>query len=102
MNIDKNYLNLSQPRADRNKIEIPSEELFVENFEKYISPFASIYPQYEVQTIAGIFRLDFVVELNESKIGFECDGKDFHDEYRDEWRDRFILHTGEIETIYRF
>ncbi|WP_146186613.1 hypothetical protein [Pedobacter sp. HMWF019] len=61
-----------------------------------------ILSQYEVQTIAGKFRVDFVVELNGHKIGFECDGKNYHDAFRDEWRDGLILHTEEIDTIYRF
>lgn len=35
-------------------------------------------------------------------MGFECDGKEFHDEYRDEWRDGMILAEAAVDTIYRF
>jgi hypothetical protein len=91
-----------QPRADRNKLESPLEELFIETLEKYLSSKTQIFPQYEVMTLAGKFRLDFLLTVNEKKIAFECDGADFHDEWRDEWRDALILGSGEIDTIYRF
>lgn len=100
--MEESNIDRGQPRTDRDKLESPLEELFIENLEKYVSPFSLIHPQYQVQTIVGKFRLDFVVELKGIKIGFECDGKEFHDEYRDEWRDGFILHNGDIDTIYRF
>jgi len=91
-----------QPRADRNKLESPLEELFAQNIEKYLSPNAEIYPQFPVKTLLGNFRLDFVVEVMGKKVGFECDGKEFHDDYRDEWRDGMILEAGGVDIIYRF
>jgi len=91
-----------QPRADRNKLESPLEELFIHTLEKYLSPKSDIFPQHEVMTLAGKFRLDFLLIVNDKKIAFECDGADFHDEWRDEWRDALILGSGEIDTIYRF
>jgi very-short-patch-repair endonuclease len=105
--IDKNnpLYSLTQfnpPRADREKIESPLEELFIYQLEKHLSHLTEIIPQFEVQTLAGCYRLDFVVTVNGRKIGFECDGKNFHDEWRDEWRDGLILGTETIETIYRF
>lgn len=93
---------MAPPIANRNLLESPLELLFIENLEKFLSPDTEILPQYEVQTLAGNFRLDFVIQHNSKKIGFECDGKDFHDEWRDEWRDGLILQTKEIDTIYRF
>jgi hypothetical protein len=91
-----------QPRAERSKLESPLEELFIETLEKYLSPKSNIFPQFEVTTLAGKFRLDFLLTVEDKKIAFECDGKDFHDEWRDEWRDALILGNGEIDTIYRF
>jgi hypothetical protein len=91
-----------QPRVDRNRLESPLEELFIENLEKYISPNAEIIPQFEVETITGVFRLDFVLLINDRKIGIECDGLGFHDEWKDEWRDAIILGSKQIDTIYRF
>jgi len=91
-----------QPRADRNKLESPLEELFIYTLEKYISAKSEIFPQYEVMTLAGKFRLDFLLTVGDKKIAFECDGKEFHNEWYDEWRDALILGSGEIDTIYRF
>lgn len=102
MNSKEKNKNLGQPRADRDRLESPLEEQFAQSLEKYLSPSSEIYPQYEVQTILGKFRLDFMVALNGHKIGFECDGKEFHDPFRDEWRDALILNSKEIDTIYRF
>lgn len=91
-----------QPRADRSKLESPLEEFFIETLEKYLSPKSEIFPQYEVKTLAGKFRLDFLLTVHGKKIAFECDGADFHDEFRDAWRDALILGSREIDTIYRF
>jgi hypothetical protein len=91
-----------QPRADRGKLESPLEELFIQTVEKYLSPKSNILPQHEVTTLAGKFRLDFLLTVEDKKIAFECDGEDFHDEWRDEWRDALILGSREIDTIYRF
>ncbi|TGU70716.1 hypothetical protein E4633_17105 [Geomonas terrae] len=42
-----------------------------------------------------------MAEASGVKIGFECDGKDFHDESRDEWRDAMILGSKGVDAIYR-
>ena len=96
------YHSEISPRADRSKIESPLEELFIEQFEKYLSGKVDIISQYEVNTNAGKFRLDFVIESDKKKIGIECDGKEFHNEWRDEWRDALILGSNQVDTIYRF
>ena len=56
--------------------------MFVQTLEKYLSPRSEGIAQYEVRTVVGNYRLDFVVELDGLKIGFECDGKEYHDVYR--------------------
>lgn len=98
----QSFLDNLQPRADRNLLESPLEERFIEKLEKYLSPRVSILPQYWVKTIVGNYRIDFVLKIENKKIAFECDGKNFHDEWKDEWRDGLILGTGEINSIYRF
>lgn len=90
------------PTADRSKLESPLEIMFIETIEKYLRGNSEITPQYEVETLAGTFRLDFLLTIGDQKIGVECDGKEFHDEWRDEWRDALILGSDEIDTIYRF
>ena len=89
-------------RADRTKLESPLEEFFIHHLEKYISHQTVIIPQYKVKTVTGNFRLDFVLQIGERKIGIECDGKDFHHEWHDELRDAMILGGGAVDTIYRF
>jgi len=78
------------------------EDIFAWNFIKYCTKKINFLPQYEVQTTISMFRLDFVIELDGIKVGIECDGRDFHDEWRDEWRDAIILGGSDIEAIFRF
>jgi len=79
----------------------PLEDDFAFNITKYLEPSLSLVPQYEVDTICGKFRIDFVVQGPGGLTGFECDGKEFHDRSRDEWRDAMILGTKTVNAIYR-
>lgn len=90
------------PRVDRAKLESPLEEMFIERLEKYLFSWLTITAQYEVETIAGKFRLDFVIIIDNKKIAFECDGEEYHDAFRDEFRDGLILGSGQVDIIYRF
>ena len=55
-----------------------------------------------METICGRFVLDFLIESPSlGKTAFECDGKEFHNKSRDEWRDAMILGATNINTIYR-
>lgn len=85
----------------RPQYDSPLEEDFAYHFMKYIEPTISLVPQFEVKTICGNFRVDFVAQGPAGIIGFECDGKDFHDESRDEWRDAMILGSKGVDSIYR-
>jgi hypothetical protein len=79
------------------------EDLFAYNLDKYLSSDVKLLQQVEVSTICGKYKLDFVAKLsNGQSIAFECDGAEFHDARRDEWRDAMILGEKEISTIYRF
>ena len=90
---------------DKSKYEPPYdsriEDIFAWNLGKYMDPNLRLDKQIEVNTPWGIFILDFMVECKSEKIAFECDGKDFHDVRRDEWRDAMILGEGHVDTIYR-
>jgi hypothetical protein len=88
--------------TDRNKLDSPLEEMFIQQFEKFVNGNCEIIPQFKVKTDAGEFRIDFVIKLNDLKIGIECDGRKFHDEWKDEWRDSMILGSNGVDTIYRF
>lgn len=79
------------------------EELFASNLDKYLADGVKITKQVEVQTFCGVRRLDFVASnAGQRSVAFECDGTEFHDESRDEWRDAIILDATGYEAIYRF
>lgn len=79
----------------------PIEDLFVVNAIKYLHEDARLDKQVEVPTICGTYYLDFVATCGDQRMAVECDGRDFHDEYRDEWRDALILGAGAVDVIYR-
>jgi hypothetical protein len=79
----------------------PIEDLLAYNIVKYLDSSVSLLEQYEVSTICGNFRLDFVVQQNNLKYAIECDGRDYHKLQRDEWRDAMILGSGALQYIYR-
>lgn len=80
----------------------PIEDLFAYHFVKYASESAALTPQVEVETLCGRFFLDFVLSGSDgSRIAVECDGKEFHDFSRDEWRDAMILGERHVDAIYR-
>lgn len=80
----------------------PIEDEFALTYTKYINENVDFRMQEMVYTKCGKFRLDFIVELEDGKkIGIECDGEEFHDQSRDEWRDAAILGSTDIYEIYR-
>lgn len=81
--------------------ESPIEDLFALNIVKYLEESVQFQKQVDCRTVCGNFRIDFVC-LAGKGIGIECDGKDYHDEDRDEWRDAMILGDHCVDTIYRF
>lgn len=96
-------LFLKRPRYSP-PYDSPIEDDFAHAIVKWLHPSAIWIPQLSVNTPWGQFRLDFYLEVNEKKIGFECDGRDFHQRtwWRDRWRDQMILGSGIVDVIYRF
>lgn len=86
----------------RPPFDSPIEAAFAESCFKFLSPNAVVEKQVEVSTAHGIFRLDFLMAVNNRKIAVECDGKDFHERLRDELRDAILLGGGNCDTIYHF
>jgi len=78
------------------------EDLLAWNLDKYLDDLVVLHKQFEVETICGKFRVDLAAVQGTRTVGFECDGKDFHNAFRDDWRDAMILGTGAIDLIYRF
>mgnify|MGYP003407632817 FL=1 len=80
----------------------PIEDLFAKHYTEWAAPGVNLTPQEHVNTICGLFILDFVISTPDGyRVAVECDGKEFHDESRDEWRDGMILGEGAVDAIYR-
>lgn len=86
---------------DYSKCDSPIEDIFYDEIQKLIVPEAQIIRQAVCKTGIGTFRLDFLVKVGKRKIGFECDGKAFHEETRDSERDKAIIESGHADRIYR-
>ena len=57
--------------------------------------------EYPAPTEWADFRIDIVLANSGRRVGIECDGASFHDEFRDELRDSLILGSGLVDTIWR-
>ena len=82
--------------------ESPLEYSFGSTLSKYLHGENVLEPQVSVATITGTYRLDFVARRQGRQVAFECDGREFHDAGRDEWRDAMILGAEAVDVIYRF
>lgn len=95
--------NTAHPPQYAPPYDSPIEDLFAKHFLRYAAAGITFEPQYSVHTLCGTFIVDFlIVDAGGRRIGIECDGKDFHDLARDEWRDGMILGDVHIDAIYRF
>src|SRR5688572_16148850 len=101
---------ISTPDADTHffrkrcgeKTESPIEFMLLRGIDKYFQRTEiDVRPQVWIKTDKGSFRVDFIVTIGSFRLGFECDGKAFHDYERDLLRDVLILGTGEIDAMWR-
>jgi hypothetical protein len=82
--------------------ESPLENYFAWQMSKYLRRDTTLRKQVEAQTICGRFRMDFVaISPSGKRIAYECDGEEFHEPRRDEWRDAMILGTDSVDAIIR-
>lgn len=79
--------------------ESPLEEIFAHHAEKYLRDDLMLDSQVEVKTLAGLFRVDFLLRTDR-RIVFECDGREFHEEFRDEFRDALVLGDDQADVIF--
>jgi hypothetical protein len=80
----------------------PIEDKFAYFLTKYIAGDVKILPQFPAETICGRFVIDFVLISPEiGRVAIECDGREFHDDRRDEWRDAMILGHQIVDSVYR-
>lgn len=88
---------------DPSAYESPIEEWLAYDLLKLLAAPVVLVPQREVSTRWATFRPDFLLTTEGGRrIAIECDGKEFHDSYRDEWRDVLLLGSGALDVIYRF
>lgn len=91
-----------KPPAFTPPYDSPIEHDFAYQFVKHLDERVDFQPQYHIDTLCGHFIVDFVaVSADGLRVGFECDGKAFHDPARDEWRDAMIIGSGALDVIYR-
>lgn len=82
--------------------ESPIEDIFEERFLPSLEHNnVTFRRQHQIKTICGQFRIDFSLYHEDINLGIECDGKDYHDEEYDRWRDALILGSGKIKDIVR-
>jgi hypothetical protein len=79
----------------------PIEDLMFKSLVPLLSIDVKMDTQVEAQTHRGLFRLDIVLTLNAKRVAIECDGAEFHDGRRDEWRDACLMGDGMVDEIYR-
>ena len=78
------------------------EERFANVFLRFARKDVKMETQVTCKTLCGDFRPDFIItEQSGRKIAIECDGKDYHNEHRDEWRDAMLIGDDFVDEIYR-
>jgi hypothetical protein len=82
--------------------DTPIEQLFAHEYRKHAREEYPLQAQVRFETRVGPLFPDFVTEFNGYLIAFECDGREFHNSFRDEVRDALLLGEGHVGTIYHF
>jgi len=82
--------------------DTPIERTFEAAYNKHALIGYPLEAQVDFETFCGRLCVDFVVRLPDRVIGFECDGKPFHDQFRDEIRDAVLLGGEHLDVIYHF
>ena len=86
---------------DYSPCDSPIEDIFYNEVQKYLSHGCETNRQFECKITTGTLYLDFLVRVGSRNIGFECDGKDYHDIDRDAIRDKAILDAQLADRIFR-
>ena len=84
--------------------DTPIEDMFLWDFKKVADQAVRVRRQHECRTRVGTFRLDFLVSSISvgSRIGIECDGREYHHVPRDAKRDAAIVEASIVDRVYRF
>lgn len=82
--------------------ESPIELQFQMAFTSWLADPNALQPQVELETRRGKFRADFLFKPYPQKtVIYECDGHDYHDPLRDDFRDAFILASKCADEVVR-
>lgn len=80
----------------------PIEDAFAKTYAPWAAENVTFTPQVKTETLCGNFILDFLITTSSGyRVAIECDGRDFHESSRDEWRDAMILGSNHTDAIYR-
>jgi very-short-patch-repair endonuclease len=84
------------------KTESPIESAFLRCVSPLLRDDVAVVPQKGITSPWGVFRLDFVLERGALRVCVECDGAEFHEDGRDEWRDVMCISAGYVSDVFRF
>lgn len=82
--------------------ESPIEEYLLDKLRSHLAPGASLDLQVPFETFVQGFRVDALLKYGCESVAIECDGREFHDPYRDEWRDALLLGHRHVTSVVRF
>lgn len=85
----------------RPNCDSPIENKFQHDLLKFPHDLTKITRQFPVPCSLKTYRIDFVLEKDGRRVGLECDGKEFHDQFIDCVRDEEIIRSGLIQRIIR-
>lgn len=95
--LDLVNVNITSPELindfDNDVLYTPIEKIFK---DKLVENNISFEPQVKL----GRFYVDFLIEVNNTKVIIECDGREYHNPYRDHERDKELKKEG--YKIFRF
>ncbi len=98
---DREYLSQFASHLPTGPFESPAEQGFIHHLVKVMADDARYDDHVPAPTRFGAFVLDYVVQCRNRRVGFEVDGRDFHEYQRDAYRDAAILDAGHVDAIYR-
>lgn len=82
--------------------ESPIEQLLLVKLGGHLARSVVVTTQVPFATRLGNFRVDALMALGDVRVALECDGKEYHDWRRDQFRDSMLLGEGHVTDVCRF
>lgn len=97
-------LEITASHGGKWPFESPIEEaLFFGIYQHLAHEFVTVETQRTFRTAVGNFRVDILLTLDGSyRIAIECDGRYFHNELSDQFRDSALLIEESVNEVIRF